>query len=425
MNSKDIDTLSLKITFLKDYKRAISMFLKLASKSLLNRKGSVLLSLLALTVSMFVLLGVEHIRHQAKDSFSNTISDVDLIVGARTGSLNLLLYSVFRIGAPTNNIQWGTYEAVKRDANIHWTIPLSLGDSHQGYRVLGTTTAYFEHFKYGNKHPLSFTSGRQFEGVYDVVLGAKVAKKLGYDIGDTLTLAHGIAKTSFVQHDNDPFTVVGILAPTGTPVDQTLHVSLEAIEAVHAAPGARMNPDHKFVPQNITAFLVGLKSKVTTFQVQRNINEYRREPLLAVLPGVVFSELWQMMSAFEDTLRLIAALVFVSALLGLSAMLLSSIRERSHEIQLLRVIGAPAWFLFMLIQLEAFLITLSSVFAAACLLVLTLVFADEFLITEFGLFLDKNILHIGNLTIIGIAFIVSIFAAFIPAISSYKQLSDR
>ena len=157
------------------------MFLRLAYKSLLNRKGSVSLTLMAMTVSIFVLLGIEHIRHQAKENFRNSVSGVDLIVGARTSSINLLLYSVFRIGSPTNNIRWDTYQTIANDPNIAWSIPLSLGDSHKGYRVLGTSPDYVKHFSYGAQRSLSFTDGGAFSNTFDVVLGSEVAAKLGYN----------------------------------------------------------------------------------------------------------------------------------------------------------------------------------------------------------------------------------------------------
>ena len=154
------------------------MFFRLASKSLFNRKGSVALTILAMSVSIFVLLGVEHIRSQTKESFNSTVSGVDLIVGARTGSLNLLLYSVFRIGAPTNNIDWDTYQTIASHSKVAWAIPISLGDSHKGYRVMGTSTDYFKHFSYGKKRQLSFTAGKPFSEVFDVVLGSEVARTL-------------------------------------------------------------------------------------------------------------------------------------------------------------------------------------------------------------------------------------------------------
>ncbi len=406
------------------------MFAKLAIKSLVERKGSVLLSLLAMLVSIFVLLGVEHIRHQVKESFASTVSGVDLIVGARTGQLNLLLYSVFRIGAPTNNIAWESFETLAADPKVKWAIPFSLGDSHKGFRVLGTTNAYFEHFRYGQQKPLSFSQGKPFKGAFDVVLVAAVAKKLNYPLGTSLTLSHGIGHTSFNQHKENPFTVVGILAPTGTPVDQTLHVSLASIEAIHQqGVHAHHEEDehgsdhhdhrHALEPDSITAAMLGLQSKVTTFQVQRSINDYAQEPLSAILPGVALSELWQMMSVLEKTLLLISALVFVAACLGMSAMLLSSIRERDQEIQLLRVIGAPPYYIFLLIQVEALLITLLSIVFGAGLLSLSLNYLQSDLMAKLGLQINTHIITMNSVYLILAVMLASIIASVIPSIKAY------
>lgn len=407
------------------------MFGVLARKSLLNRKGSVILSILAMAVSIFVLLGVEHIRHQAKDSFAKTVSGVDLIVGARTGSLNLLLYSVFRIGAPTNNITWETYKKLSAQRNVKWTIPISLGDSHKGYRVLGTTTDYFRYYSYGKKHPLRFRDGKAFAGVFDVVLGAEVASILDYKLGDKLVLAHGVAATSFSLHEGRPFEVVGILAPTGTPVDRTLHVSLEGIEAVHLGwqPGQKksaaldletLDKAH-LQPKSITAFMLGLKTKIATFQVQRSINNYPGEPLMSILPGVALSELWQMMGVLEKTLLLVSSLVFVSACLGVCAMLLASIREREREIQLLRVVGAPPRFMFLLIELETLLITLCSIVLGSGLLFGSLIVAQDYLVAEFGLYINKNFVTMHSVQLMGIVIVASLVSAAVPAFKGYSQ----
>lgn len=265
------------------------MLMTLAYRSLMARKTSVLMTVLALVVSISVLISVEHIRVQSKTSFANTVSGTDLIVGARTGSLNLLLYSVFRVGSPTNNIAWSTFEDISQSAEIEWAIPLSLGDSHRGYRVLGTDERYFRHFKYGNKHTLTFREGRAFRGGsgskgqgseeqgseglgseglgsvdqshFEVVLGAAVAQQLNYALGEQILLSHGIASASFNQHKGSPFTVVGILEPTGTPVDQTVHVSLQGLSAVHQ--GGQFTAD----PDSITAFMVALKSRMGVFSL--------------------------------------------------------------------------------------------------------------------------------------------------------------
>jgi putative ABC transport system permease protein len=411
------------------------MLAKLALQSLIDRKGSAMLSLLAMTVSVFVLLAVEHIRHQAKDNFSNTVSGVDLIVGARTGNINLLLYSVFRIGSPTNNIRWQTYENITSNKLVKWAIPISLGDSHKGYRVLGTTQDYFEHFSYGKKNRLEFDQGHQFDQLFDVVLGAEVANKLGYSLGDKVALAHGIATTSFSKHDDRPFTVVGILAATGTPVDQTLHVSLKGIEAIHidwqygvkAANTELTQSDFEKVdlqPKSITAFMLGLSSKMATFQVQRSINEYAPEPVVAILPGVALSELWRMIGVLENTLLLVSILVFIAACLGVSSMLLASIRERRHEIQLLRIIGAPPYFLFLMIELEALLITLLGCLLGAGLLMACLALLQGYLVAEYGIYIASNIFTKNSGYLLMSIIMASIVVAIIPSLSGYRKARE-
>jgi putative ABC transport system permease protein len=396
------------------------MFIRLAWRSLLNRRGSVALTFLAISVSVFVLLGIEHIRQQAKFSFNNTVSGVDLIVGARTGDINLLLYSAFRLGSATNNVTWESYQEIAEKPKVAWTIPISLGDSHKGYRVMGTTIDYFKHFRYGQKKVLGFTHGEAFSKVFDVVLGAVVARKLNYQLNDKLVLAHGIASTSFSLHDETPFRVVGILKPTGTPVDYTLHVSLSGIEAIHSDLAL-----HNVTPKTITAFMVGLHSKMATFHMQREINNYRAEPLSAILPGVTLTQLWQMMTIMENTLILVSALVLLASLLGLSAMLLTSIRERQREIAIMRSLGAPPLFLFMLIQTEALLITLASSAFALLLLFVSLLCFKNFLADSFSLsistyVLDKNILYL-LLSIIISALVISL----IPAISAYSTALQK
>lgn len=388
------------------------MILTLVSKSLISRKGSVLLTIIALAVSLFVLLAVDHIRQQTKQGFASTISGTDLIVGSRTSSINLLLYSIFHIGSPTTNVSWSSYQHFKSHPKIAWTIPISLGDSHKGFRVMGTTQDFFSHFKYGSKNQLSLAKGETFKGVFDVVLGAEVAKQLKYKIDDPIVLAHGIAATSFALHDQHPFNIVGILQPTGTPVDQNLYVSLQGIEAMH---------QNALTPTSITAFMVGLTSRMATFGVKNNIDQYPDEPLTAILPGVALSELWQIMGSVEQVLELISYLILLASLLGLSAMLLASIRERQYEIQLLRMLGAPPWYIVLIIELEAILIALIS--TAICLLALSAVltgFQSTF-IEEFGLRLSTNIFSINNVLILGLVQIATIIAAAIPAAMAYRS----
>ena len=210
------------------------MILGLAIKSLRNRKFTAALTMLSIALAVVLLLGVERIRSEARESFASTISGTDLIVGARSSPVHLLLYSVFRIGNATNNVSWDSYTALASRPEVAWTIPLSLGDSHRGFRVLGTTDGYFEHFRFARGRKLELAEGKRFEDDHDAVLGAEVAEALGYKPGQPIVIAHGAGDVSFSLHKDHPFRVVGILARTGTPVDRTVHVTLGGMDAVHA-----------------------------------------------------------------------------------------------------------------------------------------------------------------------------------------------
>lgn len=412
------------------------MLIKLARLSLWNRRGTVFMTWLSLTISIALLLGIDHLRAEAKNSFTSTVAATDLIVGARSGQLNLLLYSVFRIGNATANISWPSYQRIIKHPQVQWSIPLSLGDSHRGYRVLGTSSAYFEHYRYANNQPLVFARGKPFNELFDTVLGAEVAASLGYRQGQQIALSHGVGAVSFSQHNDKPFTVVGILARTGTPVDQTVHVSLEAIEAIHlnwqqGAPVARPQDatepvlQQDLTPTSITAFMLGLKSRMATFTVQRQINTFKQEPLTAILPGVALAELWQMLGMVENLLLLISVLVLLAALVGMVTTLLASIKERQREMAVLRAAGAHPWYLWALIQLEVLLITLLSMLSAAALLVLSLYFLQDKLAAEYGLFISLNIIKLNTLYWSGAIVLLAALLAAVPGLLVYrKALAD-
>ncbi|MBF0238417.1 MAG: ABC transporter permease, partial [SAR324 cluster bacterium] len=337
----------------------------LALKSLYNRRVTALLTLSAIALSVTLLLGVERIRQGARESFSNTISKTDLIVGARSGPVQLLLYSVFRIGDATNNISWKSYRELASRPEVAWTVPITLGDSHHGFRVMGTNQDYFKYYRYSRERSLELAEGAVFENVFDAVLGAEVAREMGYRPGQKMVLTHGIGEVGFLNHEDKPFQVVGILEKTGTPVDRTIHVSLEGIEAMHldwqsGAPpvsGEEISVDQvlrmKLEPKNITAFLVGVKSKILTFRLQRDINEYVEEPLLAILPGVALQQLWSLVGMAETALRTISAFVVLIGLFGMLTNILTSLNERRREMAILRSVGARPIHIFVLLVSEA------------------------------------------------------------------------
>ncbi|MCQ4268639.1 ABC transporter permease [Pseudomonas stutzeri] len=408
--------------------------LRLALASLNNRRFTALLTVFAIALSVCLLLAVERIRTETRASFASTISGTDLIVGARSGSVNLLLYSVFRIGNATNNIRWDSYQQLAGHPQVKWAIPLSLGDSHRGYRVLGTSPAYFEHYRYGRQQPLQLAEGRAFaDDPFEVVLGAEVAQSLGYRLDAQIVLAHGVAKVSLVQHDDKPFRVVGILRRTGTPVDRTLHINLAGMEALHVdwrggvpARGAgRVSAEQArtldLQPQQITAVLLGLNSRIATFALQREINQYRGEPLLAVLPGVALQELWSLMGTAEQALFVVSLFVVLTGLIGMLTAILTSLNERRREMAILRSVGARPWHIAGLLVIEAFALALAGAVLGLALLYVGIAVAQAPLQQLYGLYLPFGWPSRYEWCLLGAILLAAVLMGAVPAWRAYRQ----
>lgn len=378
-----------------------------------------------------LLLGVDVVRKEAKGNFLNTISETDLIVGARSGPTNLLLYSVFHIGNATNNVGWNSYETIAARDDVAWTVPISLGDSHRGFRVMGTTTDYFDFYRYGNKKSLSFDEGAAFDEVYDTVLGADVARDLGYELGDEVILSHGLVAVDFAAHDDKPFTVVGILDKTGTPVDRTLQVSLAGIEAIHVdwQGGARSQltidaeQALKFdlTPTTITAFMVGLENRALTFRVQREINDFRNEPMSAILPGATLAEFWRTISTVEQVLFVLSLFVLVAGLLGMLTTILSTLNERRREIAVLRAIGARPAAVVLLIVLETLFVVVAGCLVGVALLYAFLVAGGPMLSRRFGVEIALSWPDTTQMLIMVAVVVGAALVSLIPGFIAYRR----
>lgn len=405
----------------------------LATRSLWNRRGTALLTVLSIALSVLLLLGIERISKSAEDSFRRTVSSTDLIIGARSGPVQLLLYSVFRIGNATNNLSWQSYQDLAAHPEVAWTIPLSLGDSHRGYRVLGTSEAYFEHFRYGRKQSLELIAGVPFADVFDAVLGAEVAEQLGYQLGEEIVLAHGGGSLAVVKHADKPFRVVGVLARTGTPVDRTVHVSLAGIEAIHAdwkngAPPRRSEALSAeevrklgLEPQTITAFMIGLKSKFGIFALQRAVNDYAQEPLTAILPGATLQQLWELIGVADAALTLISACVVAAGLIGMLTVILTSLAERRREMAILRSVGARPAHIFLLMVFESGLLALLGCVAGLALFYAALGSLAPWANQTFGLYLDWQWPALREWAILGLICLLGLLIGAVPAWRAYRN----
>lgn len=411
----------------------MKFMLQMALQSLFNRRLTTVLTIFSVALSITLLLGVERVRQGARDSFTNTISGTDLIVGSRGGTIQLLLYSVFRMGSATNNMSYESYQQIATLPEVAWTIPYSLGDSHRGFRVVGTTTDFYQRYQYRRGQKIAFASGKEPSKLFEVVVGSAVARKLNYKTGDRLTLAHGIADVSFQNHDDKPFIITGVLAPTATPIDRSLYISLEGIEALHAdwqdgAPplkGTGIAPEvlaaRKIEVHQITAFLLGATSRIETLSLQRKINDYEDEALMAIIPGVALSELWDGISYAEDGLRVVSLFVVIVGLLGMLVSVYNSLNERRREMAILRSVGAGPKLIFGLLMLESTIITAAGILSGIVLMYAGLFVAQPILEQQFGLHIPISLPGIFEWYYLAIIFNFGLMMGAVPAWRAYNN----
>lgn len=412
--------------------------LRLAWQSVLNRKFTTILTILSIAVSVVLILGVEKVRSGARVSFANTISGTDLIVGSRSGDVQLLLYSIFHIGDATSNITWKTVEDIKRRDEVDWLVPIALGDSHRGYRVVGTSQDYFTRFRYRRNIKLDFTDGEPFQDLFEAVIGSEIAKILKYKVGDEIILAHGTGPVKLnKEHGNTPFRISGILSKSGTPSDRAVLVSMEAIEAIHVGwetgnfqkDSVQQSPENlrkmKLHPKAATALYVGLKSRMQTFSLQRWINTYPEEAITGVLPGVAFGQLWALIGNVETALLIISSMVVFVAILGMLISIMASLNERRREMAILRAIGASPIEIFTLLAFEALTLSILGIIVGFVSVFGAMLLLQPFLENITGLFIEIATPSWREIVILGIILMASIVAGIIPAIRAYlTSLSD-
>ncbi|MNJ98410.1 Macrolide export ATP-binding/permease protein MacB [compost metagenome] len=401
---------------------------QLALKSLRNRFFATSLTVISIGLSVALLLSVERAKRAAEEGFTQTISKTDLIVGARSGPMQLILYTVFNMGSATHNISYETYEDIRKNPSIEWTVPYSLGDGHRGFRVVGTTEDFFKHYHYRGDQKVEIEKGRVFRGLWDVVLGAEVAKKLGYKLGDPIVVAHGVTRGEGIQkHDDKPFEVVGIMSTTGTPLDRSVYITLKGMEALHLdwKDGSAPRPDQVISAQSlheddikihaITAFFVGAKSRIETLRLQRSINEYKEEPLLAIIPGVTLSELWNGLSYVEGVLRIISWMVIVVGFMAMLIALTTTLNERRREMSILRAVGANTTQIISLLVFESCLLTLLGLVLGMILSWGLIAILGPWIENSFGLYLSGSMVTSTEVTYLLITFAGGVLIGFIPA----------
>ena len=411
------------------------MFNFLTFKSLKNRKFTSLLCVLSIALSVTLFLGIERIRNGARDGFTNTISKTDLIIGAKGGPLQLLLYTVFHIDGAVNNIKISTYNEIKSNPQIEWAIPISLGDTYRGFRVVGTDENFFNHYQFRGDKKVEFQTGNIPSDTFEVVIGSQVARKFGHLVGDPIVISHGISSGAIMTHDQTPFKIIGILKPTQTPIDNAVYITLQGMEAIHfgwetgTPSGETINPE-RFKKENIeitqlTSFMVKLKSRIAVLRMRRSIDQYEAEPIMAIIPALSLQEMWETIGYVEQILLLVSVFVLIGGAMSILIALYTSINERRREMAILRSLGASSQNVFFLLLYESGLLVFSGCILGVVNLYGALYFIRPWLETNFSIYLPIEMLSKTELYYLGAIFILGTMAGLIPAIKAYlNSLQD-
>jgi len=413
--------------------------LTLAWSSLGSRRFVALLTVACIGLGSAVLIVVEQIRMEARDAFTRSVSGVDLIVGPRGGSVELLMGVVFRTGTPGRGMSFESYRQIAALPGVTWALPVSFGDSHHGYPVMGTDATYFKHFRYGRSQRLAFAAGSPFSDIFDAVIGAEVSERLGYRLNQQIALEHGLEAAMDTKHNHQdkPFRIVGILQRTGTAVDRTVNVSLAGVEAMHAdwvggrppetfdklsAEEARLLAKE---PERVSAMLVALDQRAAALSMQSRLGAWPVEPLSAVMPGPALLELWEIVGVAENVLRGMSWCVITVVLVGMLTVLWSGLEERRHEMAVLRAVGARPRHIFLLITGEALLLTLGGVVAGMFFAALILLAIESALVQQYGLSLSAALFGSTIVPLLSGIVAAGLLAGLLPAMRCYRRsLSD-
>jgi len=331
--------------------------LQLSWKNLVNKPLAMLLSLVLFGLGVGLISLLLLVNKQLEDKFEKNLAHINLVIGAKGSPLQLILASMYHIDSPTGNIAIDKVKAFLNPRNpfVKTAVPLSLGDSYRGFRIVGTTAAFF------NLYAAKIAKGKTFAQVMEVVAGAGAAQELGLNVGSTFKSSHGfIVDDNLVHADAERFYLVGILEPTGTVADQLLLTPAQSIWAVHehgashsgaGADDHSIRPLTNYLDKNITSVLLQFKGRnVQTLNMQRSINE--NTDLQAATPALEISRLYSMMGIGADALRWIALVIMAVSGLSIFISLYSSLQDRKYELALMRTLGASPLKIFSLIVLE-------------------------------------------------------------------------
>ena len=324
--------------------------LKLSYKNIASKPLQTFLTVLILSLSIALLLGVKQLNKVFESQLQQSLNGIDMVVGAKGSPLQLVLSAVLHIDNPTGNISYKEAQKIGKGRYIKEAIPVSIGDNYKGYKLVGTTPKFID------LHKTSLESGSIFTKPFEIILGNSVAKNLNLKIGDTFSSSHGMIENAIESHDENPLKVVGILKPTQNVIDRLIVTDLESIWHLHEH--GENSDSHQHEDDEITALLIQFSNKMGLLRLPRSINQ--DTPFQAALPKYELDKLFQFTAIATKAITWIALAILLVSGISMFVSLYRMVKERAKELALIRTYGASRNTLIKLVFSEGLLIGLIS-----------------------------------------------------------------
>ncbi|MEQ9402989.1 MAG: FtsX-like permease family protein [Cyclobacteriaceae bacterium] len=400
----------------------------LSIRNVIAKPLSSLLSVLLFGFGVCIIVLILLTGTFLKDEISKNASGIDLVVGAKGSPLQIILASIFHIDFPTGNISLEEADKLTKNRLVASAIPLSLGDSYKGYRIVGTTQ------KYAELYAAEPGSGEWFGENMAATIGAKVARDLQLTIGDELQSAHGLAEGGG-GHDEHPYRIVGIMKPTGKVVDNLILVSVQSVWNVH---GHDQEDEHgadselhqmvelerlglsvtkeQLQNEDITSMLLTYRSPMAAVQLPRIVNSTSN--LQAASPPYETARLFNIIGIGVELVNILGIVIIVLSAVSVFIALINSLKERKYELAIMRSMGAGRMKIFFLILLEGIILTLlGSTFGFVLShLGFGILSSSMEQFQSAGLFFVMEEYYV-----LAASLIVGIFASVIPAAMAYRS----
>ena len=386
-----------------------------------NRKLTTGLTILSVALGVGLISAVLTLRDETQRRFEEEGQAFDVVIGSKGNPLQLVLSTVYFLDAPTGNIDMEVFESLKAHEDVVAAFPVGMGDSYQGFRIVGVTRDLMD-FAWGERKPYALSEGRYFDAPFEAVIGVNVAENTGLKPGDTFTGTHGfISSPSAEAHEDHPYTVVGIMERSGSPNDRAIFCDLQSVWDAH--DHGDVDHDHEHAEgheeKEITAALIKLASPALRFEFKELVN--RKYTAMAAIPIQEIQKLYeQLLGTAKLVLLAIGYLVVAISALSILIGLYMAILQRRRDLAIMRALGATRGEIFGAVIIEAFWVTLLGIIAGWFLGTSVCMALNHYLVAEIGFRVPPVSISADLVSAYSAVLLMGLFAGILPAWQAYR-----